>query len=212
MGVFGIHATDGAVEHVGADREAHPVTRLKPGTHGVRTALHERPRRLRSTGEQRVRHTTLVAVVRHDGGRAAPFAGDVACHRSASVPKGDPLSHLHLLGRRETSLCHDDMPSHHLGVVQSAMEACMRQNILCAQGAWVMVARNHIWVQPPRFPHDPGPVLCPGDLDTARTAPSSALPGSELQQRHALALGLRIPLNRALRHRQTPMAGGFVGG
>ena len=75
-----------------------------------------------------------------------------------------------------------------------------------------MVARNNVWVQLPRFPHDPGPVLCQGDLDTARIAPGSALPGSELQQRHELALGLRIPLNRALRHRQTRMAGGFLGG
>jgi hypothetical protein len=39
MGVCGIQAADGAVEHVGADRKAHPVPRLKLGTQRLRATL-----------------------------------------------------------------------------------------------------------------------------------------------------------------------------
>jgi hypothetical protein len=35
----------------------------------------------------------------------------MACHRAVPVQKGDPLSHLHLLGRWGMSLCHHTLPS-----------------------------------------------------------------------------------------------------
>src|SRR6266581_422999 len=106
MGISGIDATDGPVERLSADCEAHLVARMPLGTQRVGVALHVLPGRPQVAGEQTVRYVHLGALVRHDVGIRAPFPGHVACHRPMPIWKGDTFSNLHLLGSRKTSLCH----------------------------------------------------------------------------------------------------------
>ena len=68
VGGLRIEATDGAVEHCGADLEAHAVTRMKLGTHGVCPALHGRAGCPHDTGEPMLWHAHLGAIVCHDVG------------------------------------------------------------------------------------------------------------------------------------------------
>jgi hypothetical protein len=89
--ISGVDATDGAVEHLSADRKAHPVARMKLRTQGVRSALHVLPRRPQNTGEQTVRHAHLGAVVRHDVGICAPFPDHISSNRTVPVRKGGAL-------------------------------------------------------------------------------------------------------------------------
>jgi hypothetical protein len=104
MGVARIDAANGPVDDLGTDREGHAVAGMPRGTQEVRPALHVLPRRPHIAGEQPVWDTQLGALVRHDVGRRAPLSGHMACHRAVPVPKGHPLSNLHLLGRRGMSL------------------------------------------------------------------------------------------------------------
>src|SRR5262249_21586564 len=110
MGVARIDAADGPVEHRGTDREGHAVAGLPLGTQDVGLTLHRLARRSHVAGEQPVRDAHLSALVRHDVGRRAPLPGHMACHRAVPVPKSDPLSHLHLLGRWGMSLCYPALP------------------------------------------------------------------------------------------------------
>src|SRR4029453_6021689 len=96
MGVARIDPADGPVEHLGTDREGHAVAGLPLGTQEVRPALHLLPRRPHIAGKQPVWDAHLGTLVRHDVGIRAPLPGHMACDRAGPVPKGHPLSHLHL--------------------------------------------------------------------------------------------------------------------
>jgi hypothetical protein len=142
MGVARIDAADAPLEHLGTDREAHAVAGMPRGTQEVRPALHRLPRRPQIAGEQLVRDAHLGALVRHDVGIRTPLPGHMACHRAVPVQKSDPLSDLHLLGRRGMSLCHPVLPSMRV-ITRTMGEPIHHIPRLPTRGYWKVRAPDH---------------------------------------------------------------------
>src|SRR5438128_11183735 len=103
MGISGIDATDGPVERLSADCEAHLVARMPLGTQRVGVALHVLPGRPQVAGEQTVLYAHLCALVHHDVVIRAPFPAHVACDCPMTIRNGDPIYTLHPPGSGKTS-------------------------------------------------------------------------------------------------------------